>query len=124
MSARKLLPLPSPQRFTRLVKRLSKMRPGTAAARKVRSLSQSELSGILKHGGRTAAERAIRGVKIGANKLDMIERKGTLRKWRTPIALGMQAVEIWLLVSRVRNRTIVKHKTVRAPRKSPRKPTR
>ena len=116
MKAKELLP--SPQRFSKLVKRLSKMRPGSEAAKRMRQLSQSELSGILKRGGKTAAERAIKGVKIGAKKLDMIERKGTLKKWRTPIALGMQAVEIWLLTSRVRNRTTVKHKTVRSPRKA------
>jgi len=116
MATRKLLP--SPQRFTKLVKRLSRMRPGSAAAKRIRSLSQTELSGILKHSGKTAAERAIKGVKLGSKKLEMIERKGTLRKWRTPVALGIAAVEIWLLASRVRNRTVVKHKTVRAPRKA------
>jgi hypothetical protein len=116
MKASKLLP--SPQRFSKLVKRLSKMRPGSAAAKRVRSLSQSELSGILKHSGKTAAERAIRGVKVGSKKLEMIEKKGTLRKWRTPLALGLTAVEIWLLASRARNRTVVKHKAVRAPKKS------
>jgi len=116
MAAKKLLP--SPQKFSKLVKRLSKMRPGSAAAKRVRSLSQSELAGILKQSGKTAAERAIRGVKVGSKKLEMIEKKGTLKKWRTPIALGVQAVEIWLLASRVRNRTVVKHKKVRAPRKS------
>ena len=116
MATRKLLP--SPQRFTKLVKRLSRMRPGSAAAKRIRSLSQTELSGILKRSGKTAAERAIKGVKLGSKKLEMIERKGTLRKWRTPVALGIAAVEIWLLASRVRNRTVVKHKTVRAPRKA------
>jgi hypothetical protein len=108
----------SPKRFASLVKRLAKMRPGTAAAKKVRALSQSELAGIVKTGGKTAAERAIRGVKIGANRLDKLEKKGTLRKWRTPIALGMQAVEIWLLATRVKSTVTVKHKIARpAPRK-------
>jgi hypothetical protein len=107
----------SPKRFASLVKRLAKMRPGTAVAKKVRAASQSELAGIMKTGGKAAAERAIRGVKIGAKRLDKLERKGTLRKWRTPIALGLTAVEIWLLATRARTSVTVKHKVSRPAQK-------
>jgi hypothetical protein len=111
----------SPKRFASLVKRLSKMRPGTAVAKRVRALSQSELKGILVKGGKGAAERAIKAVKIGKHKLEVAEKKGTLKKYRTPIALGMQAVEIWLLASRVRSSATVKHKAVRPARKTAKK---
>ena len=110
----------SPKRFASLVKRLAKMRPGTAAAKRVRALSQSELAGIMTTGGKRAAERAIKQVKIGANRLDALERKGTLRKWRTPIALGIQAVEIWLLATRLKSTVTVKHKVARPARKTAR----
>jgi hypothetical protein len=118
MKVKKLVQSASPKRFAGLVKRLSKMRPGTAAAKKVRALSQIELKRILVDGGKGAAERAIKGVKVGAHKLEVAEKKGTLKKWRTPIALGMQAVEIWLLASRVRNTITVKHKVTRPARKT------
>lgn len=108
----------SPKKFAGLVKRLTKLRPGTAVAKKVRALSQSELKGILVSGGKNAAERAIKAVKIGRHKLEVAERKGTLKKYRTPIALGIQAVEIWLLASRARNTITVKHKVTRPARKT------
>ena len=114
----------SPLRFARLAKRLTKLHPASAAAKRLRPLLELEVRRLLVTGGRTAAEKAIMGAKVGARRWEKAQRKGAIAKWRTRIGLGMQALEIWLLVSKVMKGTTVKYEAVRPARASAKRPSR
>lgn len=86
-------------RFHRQIKRLSKLHPASAASKKLRPLAEIELMKIVTTGGKRAAEKAVKGIKLGAHKLEVAERRGDLMKWRNRVAVGMQLVEIAVLAS-------------------------
>src|SRR6267378_1605679 len=89
----------SPKRFTNMAKRITKLRPASAAAKRLSGLMELELMKLLVTGGKRAAEKAVKGVKVGAHKLEVAERNGSLTKWRNRIGTGMQALEIALLAT-------------------------
>ena len=89
----------SPKRFTNMAKRITKLRPASAAAKRLSGLMEMELMKLLVTGGKRAAEKAVKGVKVGAHKLEVAERNGSLTKWRNRIGTGMQALEIALLAT-------------------------
>jgi hypothetical protein len=115
--AQKKLSRISPTRFVRLAKRLAKLRPGSAAANKLRPLVENELMDILHSGGKRAAVQAIRGLKFGRAKLEMVERKSGLAKFRTTLGVGLQILEIWLIASKAIRGTNVVYTRRRAPAK-------
>jgi hypothetical protein len=86
-------------RFARQIKRLAKLHPASAASKKLRPLAEVELMKIVASGGKRAAEKAVKGVKLGAHRLQVAEKKGDLIKWRNRIAIGMQIVEVAILAS-------------------------
>ncbi len=86
-------------RFARQIKRLAKLPSGSAASKKLRPLAELELMKIVATGGKRAAEKAVRGVKVGAHKLQVAEKKGHLTKWRNRIGLGVQLIEVAVLAS-------------------------
>jgi hypothetical protein len=121
--AKKRISVP-PQRFARLAKRLTKLHPASAAAKRLRPVLELELMRLLVTGGRSAAEKAIKGAKVGARRWEKAQRTGAIAKWRTTIGLGMQALEIWLLFSKVMKGTTVKYEAVRPARASAKRPSR
>jgi hypothetical protein len=89
----------SPKRFANMAKRITKLRPASAAAQRLSGLMELELMKLLVTGGKRAAEKAVKGVRVGAHKLEVAERNGSLTKWRNRIGTGMQALEIALLAT-------------------------
>lgn len=87
------------KRFHRQIKQLSKLDPKSAASKRLRPLAEVELMKLLATGGKKAAESAVRTAKVGAHKLQVAEKKGSLTKWRTRIGLGIQLVEVALLAT-------------------------
>ena len=87
------------KRFHRQINRLSKLDPKSAASKKLRPLAEVELMKLLATGGKKAAEKAVKTAKVGAHKLQVMEKKGSLMTWRNRIAIGMQLVEIAILAT-------------------------
>lgn len=79
---------------------------------------------VLLAGGKRAAERIIKGVKLGAHRLELAERHAALSKWRAALGVGMRVLEVWLFVSRVLKGTHVKYEVVRPVRMSPKEQRR
>jgi hypothetical protein len=111
----------SPKRFTNMAKRITKLRPASAAAKRLSGLMEMELMKLLVTGGKRAAEKAVKGVKVGAHKLEVAERNGSLTRWRNRIGTGMQALEIALLATAAMKGASVK--VGKAPRLAPAKRT-
>lgn len=89
----------SPKRFANMAKRITKMHPASAAAKRLSGLMELELMKLLVTGGKRAAEKAVKGVKVGTHKLQVAERSGSLTKWRNRVGAGVQALEIALLAT-------------------------
>jgi hypothetical protein len=89
----------STKRFGNMAKRITKMHPASAASKKLSGLMELELMKILVTGGKRAAEKAVKTVKVGTHKLQVAERNGSMTKWRNRVGAGMQALEIALLAT-------------------------
>jgi hypothetical protein len=89
----------STKRFANMAKRITKLRPASAAAKRLSGLMELELMTLLVTRGKRAAEKAVKGVKVGAHKLQVAERNGSLTKWRNRIGAGTQVLEIALLAT-------------------------
>ena len=87
------------KRFHRQINRLAKLDPKSAASKKLRPLAEVELMKLLATGGKKAAEKAVKTAKVGAHKLQVAEKKGSVMKWRNRIGIGMQLVEIAILAT-------------------------
>jgi hypothetical protein len=109
----------SPKRFANLAKRLTKLHPASSAAKRLRPVMELELMKHVVTGGKGAAERAIKSAKVGAKKWERAQTKGSIAKWRTTLGLGMQVLEIGILVSKSMKGTTVKYQAApRSARKS------
>lgn len=113
----------SAKTFSKLAKRLSKTKPASVAAKRLEPLMEVELMKHLAHGGKKAAESAIKQAKIGTKKWEKVQRKGAIARWRNTIGLGLQVIEIGILASKAIKGTTVRYRPAKAaaPRKRSRR---
>jgi Domain of unknown function (DUF4375) len=103
-----------------LLRRLIALRPRAREAGELKSRLEHRLMRITLAGGLRAVDRAIAEVSARGRELAPIERKGTRRTWREPLANGRRTLEIRVVANRHYRSTLVRYETVHPLRLSPR----
>jgi hypothetical protein len=109
----------SGSRLARLLNRLARVEPGSASAIRLKALAERALLVIVKAGGRRGADAAIKAVRIGTQRMSLVETVPRVSsKWRATVGATAVPLDVWFAAGQIMQATYVQYGAPAEPKVS------